>query len=126
LLTQFRRKDLHIASQYDELDVKVPDGAQYLLLERRLGLAVDFLPPERNLMESSQVGEVRMIRHDLDNVDWQPTSVPVKQQVRQTMGRFGGQDEGTDGTPQLVDVDSSVALSGELADGRLEVGAAAR
>lgn len=57
-----------------------------------------------------------MIRHDLDNVDWQPTSVPVKQQVRQTMGRFGGQDEGTDGTPQLVDVDSSVALSGELAD----------
>ena len=42
------------------------------------------------------------------------------------MGRFGGQDEGTDGTPQLVDVDSSVALSGELADGRLEVGAAAR
>ena len=52
-----------------------------------------------------------MIRHDLDNVDWQPTSVPVKQQVRQTMGRFGGQDEGTDGTPQLVDVDSSVALS---------------
>jgi len=126
LLTQFRRKDLHIAGQYDELDVKVPDGAQYLLLERRLGLAVDFLPPERNLMESSQVGEVRMIRHDLDNVDWQPTSVPVKQQVRQTMGRFGGQDEGTDGTPQLVDVDSSVALSGELADGRLEVGAAAR
>ena len=67
-----------------------------------------------------------MIRHDLDDVDWQPTSVSVKQQVRQAMGRFGGQDEGTDGTSQLVDVDSSVALSGEFTDGRLEVGPAAR
>lgn len=67
-----------------------------------------------------------MIRYDLDDVDWQPTSVSVKQQVRQAMGRFGGQDEGTDGPSQLVDVDSSVALSGEFTDGRLEVGPAAR
>ena len=66
-----------------------------------------------------------MIRHYLDDVDWQPAGVPVKQQMRQTMGRFGSQDESTDGTSQFIDVKGCVVSLGELADGRFEVGSAA-
>ncbi|EGG25882.1 hypothetical protein PA08_1839 [Cutibacterium modestum P08] len=65
-----------------------------------------------------------MICHYLDDVDRQPTSVAVKQQVGQTMGCLRSQDEGTDGTSQYVDVERCVVLSGELTDGGLEVGAA--
>ena len=48
--------------------VEIVDGAQYLLLEGRLGLLVDLLPPERHPVELRQVREIRMVGHHLHDV----------------------------------------------------------
>ena len=68
LLAELGREDLHVAGQDHQLDVEIVDGAQYLLLEGRLGLLVDLLPPERHPVELRQVREIRMVGHHLHDV----------------------------------------------------------